>query len=304
MSDSVVIVGGGIAGQAVCEALRERDPDAAITLVCGETSAPYDRVRLSEILVSGEDPETLQLRPAEWYADHDVDLELGRRVTAVDVRGAHGRVRRRPHAAATTGSCSPPARSPLMPPISGIDLPGVHPFRGPEDCEAIRTAAAAGGARHAAVIGGGLLGLEAARGIAAQGCDVTVVHLLDRLMERQLDAGAAALLAPALAALDVAVLLRAQHDRDHRPRPRDRPALQGRRAAARRPRRRLDRYPARGLRSPARSASSASAGSSSTTRCARASPACSPSASARSTAASSTGSSPRSTTRRGSRPPR
>ena len=50
MSDSVVIVGGGIAGQAVCEALRERDPDAAITLVCGETSAPYDRVRLSEIL--------------------------------------------------------------------------------------------------------------------------------------------------------------------------------------------------------------------------------------------------------------
>ena len=73
MSDSVVIVGGGIAGQAVCEALRDRDPDVAITLVCGETSAPYDRVRLSEILVSGEDPETLQLRPGEWYADHDVD---------------------------------------------------------------------------------------------------------------------------------------------------------------------------------------------------------------------------------------
>jgi len=94
-----------------------------------------------------------------------------------------------------------------MPPIAGIDLPGVHPFRGPEDCEAIRTAAATGGARHAAVIGGGLLGLEAARGIAAQGCDVTVVHLLDRLMERQLDAGAAARLAPAMEALGVEVLL-------------------------------------------------------------------------------------------------
>src|ERR1044072_9934748 len=90
MSDCVVIVGGGIPGQAVCEALRERDPDVGITLVCGEPSAPYDRVRLSEILVSGEDPETLQLRPSEWYADHDVDLELGRRVTAVETHSRSG----------------------------------------------------------------------------------------------------------------------------------------------------------------------------------------------------------------------
>ncbi len=203
MSESVVIVGGGIAGQAVCEALRERDPDAAITLVCGEVSAPYDRVRLSEILVSGEDPETLQLRPGEWYADHDVELLLGRWVTSVDTDD--GRLELDDGAELTfdklvlaTGSQA------LMPPIAGIDLPGVHPFRGPQDCEAIR-AAAAGGAQHAAVIGGGLLGLEAARGIAAQGCAVTVIHLLDRLMERQLDAGAASLLAPALAELDIAI---------------------------------------------------------------------------------------------------
>ncbi|HEV7808315.1 MAG TPA: FAD-dependent oxidoreductase, partial [Solirubrobacteraceae bacterium] len=203
MSDSVVIVGGGIAGQAVCEALRERDRDLAITLVCGETSPPYDRVRLSEILVSGEDPETLQLRPAEWYADHDVELVLGRRVTSVDddaglVQLDDGQQLAFDKLVLATGS------QPLMPPIAGIDLPGVHPFRGPEDCEAIRSAAA-GGAKHAAVIGGGLLGLEAARGIAAQGCAVTVIHLLDRLMERQLDAGAAALLAPALADLDIAI---------------------------------------------------------------------------------------------------
>jgi nitrite reductase (NADH) large subunit len=203
MSDSVVIVGGGIAGQAVCEALRERDRDIEITLVCGESSPPYDRVRLSEILVSGEDPETLQLRPLEWYADHDVQLLLGRWVTSVDVEAGRMQLDDGLELAfdklvLATGS------QPLMPPIAGIDLPGVHPFRGPEDCEAIRSAAA-GGAKHAAVIGGGLLGLEAARGIAAQGCAVTVVHLLDRLMERQLDAGAAALLAPALADLDVAI---------------------------------------------------------------------------------------------------
>ena len=91
MNSGVVIVGGGIAGQAVCEALRERDATSPITLVCGEASAPYDRVRLSEILVSGEDPETLQLRPAEWYADHDVELLVGRRVTWVDAeRGVLG----------------------------------------------------------------------------------------------------------------------------------------------------------------------------------------------------------------------
>ena len=78
MSDSVVIVGGGIAGQAVCEALRERDPDVEITLVCAEPRVPYDRVRLSTLLVSGEDPETLPLRPGEWYEDHDVDVLLGR----------------------------------------------------------------------------------------------------------------------------------------------------------------------------------------------------------------------------------
>ncbi len=204
MSDSIVIVGGGIAGQAVCEAVRERDGGVAITLVCAEASAPYDRVRLSEILVSGEDPETLQLRPAEWYDDNDVALLVGRTVTWVDAdRGvlglddtdelSFGRL------VLATGS------QPLMPPIPGIGLPGVHPFRGPGDCDAIRGAALAGDARRAAVIGGGLLGLEAARGIAAQGCAVTVVHLLDRLMERQLDAGASALLAPALAGLDIDV---------------------------------------------------------------------------------------------------
>jgi nitrite reductase (NADH) large subunit len=203
MNRGVVIIGGGIAGQAVCEALRERDRDVAITLVCGELSAPYDRVRLSEILVSGEDSQTLALRPAEWYADNDVALLVGRTVTWVDAeRGVLGLDDTDElgfeQLVIATGS------QPLMPPIPGIDLDGVRPFRDPADCEAIRSAAASG-IERAAVIGGGLLGLEAARGIAAQGCAVTVVHLLDRLMERQLDAGASSLLAPALAGLDIDV---------------------------------------------------------------------------------------------------
>jgi nitrite reductase (NADH) large subunit len=204
-SAGVVIVGGGIAGQAVCEELRQRDAQVPITLVCAEPSAPYDRVRLSEILVSGEDPQTLRLRPPEWYVDNDVELLVGRTVTWVDTeRRMLGLddVEERVYGQLVLATGS----QPLMPPIPGIDLDGVHPFRGPGDCEAIRIAAT-GGAEHAAVVGGGLLGLEAARGIAAQGCAVTVVHLVDRLMERQLDAGASALLRPALAGLDIDVEL-------------------------------------------------------------------------------------------------
>jgi nitrite reductase (NADH) large subunit len=201
----IFVVGGGIAGQSVCEALRERDPGVPITLVCGEPRLPYDRVRLSELLVSGEDPESLLLRPPEWFADHELEVLTGRWVAAVNTAERTltldgGESLAYDQLVLATGS------QPLLPPLRGIDLDGVHAFRGPEDCEAIR-AAAANGVRNAAVIGGGLLGLEAARGIAAQGAPVTVVHLMDRLMERQLDARAAALLAPGLEALGVQVQL-------------------------------------------------------------------------------------------------
>jgi nitrite reductase (NADH) large subunit len=204
----IVVVGGGIAGQAICEAIRDRDPDVGLVMLCGEPRLPYDRVRLSEILVSGESAEALALRPAEWYADRDVEVRLGAWVTGLDTATkvltlASGSSVGEPMAFSqlvlATGS------QPLMPPIEGIDLPGVYPFRGPEDCEAIRVAAAK--SEHAAVIGGGLLGLEAARGVVAQGAAVTVVHLMGRLMERQLDHGAAEMLAPAMTDLGVEVQL-------------------------------------------------------------------------------------------------
>jgi len=198
------IIGGGIAGQALCEALRQRDPELPITLVCGEPCLPYDRVRLSEILVSGEDPAALQLRPEEWYADRRIEVLAGQTVTDLEPEAgaltlADGERRAFASVALCTGS------QPLMPPIPGLEKSGVIPFRGPWDCETIREAAAAGA--RVAVIGGGLLGLEAAYGVASQGCAVTVVHLMDRLMERQLDTGAAAMLQPAMEALGVTVLL-------------------------------------------------------------------------------------------------
>ncbi|MBJ7330820.1 MAG: NAD(P)/FAD-dependent oxidoreductase [Solirubrobacteraceae bacterium] len=209
MSERVVIVGGGIAGQAVAEALRERDPDVRITLVCGEDALPYDRIRLSEILVDGSDAETLALRPEEWFTDHDVDVMLGRWVEGGDLDAGTltldgAETLEFDKLVLATGS------QPLLPPIPGIGLPGVHPFRDPADCEAIRQSALT--ATHAAVIGGGLLGLEAARGIAAQGCDVTVIHLVDRLMERQLDPVSAAMLEPALENLNIKVRLESATD--------------------------------------------------------------------------------------------
>jgi nitrite reductase (NADH) large subunit len=203
----VLIVGGGIAGQAVCEALRAGADDLAITLVCEEPRLPFDRVSLSHLLVDDAPPETLQLRPDDWYADQRIDVRIGERVVALDpdagvARLASGGELRFGSAVLCTGS------EPLMPDLPGIGLPGVIPFRGPEDCQTIRRAAADG--TDVVVVGGGLLGLEAAYGVASQGASVTVVHLMDRLMERQLDAAAAELLEPALAELGVTVLLERQ----------------------------------------------------------------------------------------------
>jgi nitrite reductase (NADH) large subunit len=207
MPEPVLIVGGGIAGQAVCEALRARDPEVPLTLLCGEPRLPYDRVVLSHLLSGEAAEEDLQLRPAEWYRDRRIDVRVAARARTLDPeRGVceleDGGELAFSRAVLCTGS------DPLVPPIPGTGLRRVHVFRGPEDCAAI--AVAARRSKRAVVIGGGLLGLEAARGVAEHRCHTTVVHLMDRLMERQLDGGAAVRLAPAMEALGVEVLLERQ----------------------------------------------------------------------------------------------
>jgi nitrite reductase (NADH) large subunit len=206
-SAGIAIIGGGIAGQSLAEELRARDAAVGITLICGEPVAPYDRVRLSELLVGDAGIDALALRPAEWYEDAHVEVLYDAWVTTLDpetasVGFADGTRRRFDAVALATGS------DPLMPPLPGIDLEGVLPYRGPEDCDALRALAAPG--VRVVVIGGGLLGLEAARGAGARGADVTVVHLVDRLMERQLDGPAAELLQDAMHDLDVTILLERQ----------------------------------------------------------------------------------------------
>jgi nitrite reductase (NADH) large subunit len=201
----ILVIGGGIAGQAVCEAVRARDGDIPLTLVCGEPYRPYDRVRLGSLLApDGGDVEALRLRPDSWYEDARVRVLTGVRVAELDpelgrATLADGTDVVFEQAVLCTGSDA------LVPPLEGADGAGVHVFRDPADCDAIRAAAA--GARRAAVIGGGLLGLEAAYALALLDCPTTVVHLVDRLMERQLDGPAAALLAPAMELLGVDVRL-------------------------------------------------------------------------------------------------
>jgi nitrite reductase (NADH) large subunit len=205
-AERIAIVGGGIAGQAVCEALRERDREVELTLICGEPHLPYDRVRLGELLFSPDGVESLALRPREWFEDNDVHLRQGRYATAIAggvgsrlLTLEDGEMLPFDRLVLATGS------QPLMPAISGIALAGVHAFRDPDDCAAI--AEHARSARHAVVIGGGLLGLEAARAVSSHAHATTVVHLMERLMERQLDGGAAALLEPAVGAQGIDVLL-------------------------------------------------------------------------------------------------
>jgi len=205
--NSVLVIGGGIAGQAVCEAVRERDPDVAITLVCGEPHKPYDRVRLGTLLAEDGDVEALRLRPDSWYEDARIDVRTGVRVTSLDpaagtatLNDMHETVLTFDRAVLCTGSDA------LVPPMQNQDADGVHVFRDPVDCEAILAAARLTASR-AAVIGGGLLGLEAAYALAQLGCPTTVIHLVDRLMERQLDAPAAALLRPAIEELGVEIRL-------------------------------------------------------------------------------------------------
>ena len=192
----LVIVGAGMAGMAVAEAVLAHDDSWQVTVVGREPDAPYNRVLLSQALAGDIDDERLVLRVPER-----VRLRLGAAARAIDVRArevelADGARIAYDELVLATGS------APWLPPVAGIER--ALAFRSLADMRAIRAAAA--GARSAVVVGGGLLGLEAARGLRELGVAVTVVHLADRLMELQLDPLAARLLERRIRALGIEVL--------------------------------------------------------------------------------------------------
>ncbi|MHA6346544.1 nitrite reductase large subunit NirB [Roseivivax sp. CAU 1761] len=191
MTQSLVIIGAGMASGRVIEHLRETAPDAYdITLFNAEPRGNYNRIMLSPVLSGEKSYAEIVTHDDDWYAANGVTCRFGEHVTAIDrtrkvVVGQHGEVAYDKLLIAT-GS------APFIIPVPGHDLPGVLAYRDLDDTEAMIAAAARGG--RAVVIGGGLLGLEAAAGLAGRGMEVTVLHLMGHLMERQLDPAAGYLL--------------------------------------------------------------------------------------------------------------
>jgi nitrite reductase (NADH) large subunit len=192
----LVVIGNGMAGMRVVEDLLRMAPKAyEITVFGAEPHPNYNRILLSPVLAGEKRVEDIILNPLEWYRSKGVALHLDDEVVAVDrvrriVRSRSGVEVSYDRLLLATGS------TPIMLPVPGKDLPGVVTFRDLQDVDAMLQAARTH--KKAVVIGGGLLGLEAANGLMKQGMDVTVVHIFDTLMERQLDRAAAALLKDSL----------------------------------------------------------------------------------------------------------
>lgn len=204
--EHLVIVGNGMAGHRLVEALLARPKRPATITVIGAEAAPaYNRILLSPLLAGDMHKRDLTLRSADWYAEQGIELVLGERVASID-RGARrlttdaGRRLAYDRLVLATGS------NPARPPVPGLELPGVHLFRDLNDADALARAAETGS--HAVVIGGGLLGLEAAEGLrkrgqGKRGMRVSLLQRDDRLMNRQLDLTAAQLLESELRGLDI-----------------------------------------------------------------------------------------------------
>lgn len=181
----LVMVGNGMAGVRTLEELLRIAPDIYdITVFGAEPYANYNRILLSPVLAGEQTLQDIMLNDVDWYAQNNITLHLGKQITKIDrarrtVAAEDGTVAEYDRLLLATGS------TPFMLPVPGRDLAGVISYRDIHDTNAM--IAAAEQHTHAVVIGGGLLGLEAANGLKLRGMDVTVVHLPGWLMERQLD---------------------------------------------------------------------------------------------------------------------
>jgi nitrite reductase (NADH) large subunit len=188
----LVMVGNGMAGMRTIEELLARAPDLYdITVFGAEPHPNYNRILLSSVLAGEKAVDEIVINPRAWYEENNIHLLTDEPVVTLDasartVTSVTGRITPYDTLILATGS------KPLVPPIPGLDLPGVCTFRDIADVEQMISAAETH--RRAVVIGGGLLGLEAAWGLKRRGMAVAVVHLMPTLMERQLDVTAGELL--------------------------------------------------------------------------------------------------------------
>jgi nitrite reductase (NADH) large subunit len=204
----LVVVGNGMAGMRAVEELIARAADRFdITVIGAEPHPNYNRILLSAVLAGEKTLDEIVVNPHGWYAERGIRLIAGTRATGIDrtarrVALADGSSLRYDKLLLATGS------KPLAPPIPGLGYPNVRAFRDIADAEAMIAAASTGG--RAVVIGGGLLGLEAAWGLKRRGMAVALVHLMPTLMERQLDVAAGELLRRDLDARGIAFYTNSQ----------------------------------------------------------------------------------------------
>jgi len=200
----LVVIGNGMAGCRAVEEILARDPKRyQVTIFGAEPRVNYNRIMLSPVLAGEKTYEEIIINGQDWYDDNDIELVSGDPVASIDrsaktVTARSGRTISYDKLLIATGS------DPFIIPVPGHDLPGVVTFRDLDDVDAMLAAAGLGG--NAVVIGGGLLGLEAAHGLSLRGMQVTVLHLMPTLMERQLDEAAGWLLKSALEARGQTIL--------------------------------------------------------------------------------------------------
>lgn len=211
MKRKILVVGNGMAGVRCVEEILRADPEGfEITIVGAEPHPNYNRILLSKVLGGEGGMEDIILNPYAWYEEHGIALHTGVEVARVDIEARSAMLEDGTRLAwdeliFATGSL------PVMLPLPGADKEGVIAFRDIKDCEAMRDAARR--YQHAVVIGGGLLGLEAARGLLNLGMQARVVHVLDCLMERQLDPFASKLLQQDLERQGMLFTMEAQSER-------------------------------------------------------------------------------------------
>ncbi|MBC7954601.1 MAG: NAD(P)/FAD-dependent oxidoreductase, partial [Cytophagales bacterium] len=192
----LVMVGNGMAGVRTLEELLKISPDLYdITVFGAEPHPNYNRILLSPVLAGEQTLDEIVLNPLSWYEENNIKLHLGKKVVDVHrtkriVKSADGTEEAYDRLLIATGS------NPFILPVPGKELEGVIAYRDIADTNTMIDAAAK--YKHAVVIGGGLLGLEAANGLMLRGMQVTVVHIMPWLMERQLDDTAGKLLQKSL----------------------------------------------------------------------------------------------------------
>lgn len=205
MSEPLVIIGNGMAAARLVEEMAKRALGRyAIAVIGDEPRLAYNRVLLSSVLAGEATSQEIELKSAAWWRDRGVTVTYGCAAQSVDL------ARRKVHLA--NGTDVPFSKlvfatgsTPLRLSVPGAELAGVHTFRDSRDVDQLLALASA--KMRVVVVGGGLLGLEAAYGLAKAGSKVTLLHLMDRLMERQLDAPAAALLKRLVEVKGVEVML-------------------------------------------------------------------------------------------------